>query len=194
MALLTRAEARSLGLLRYNNGRPCPAGHPAERFVSSGSCAVCAEENRPKKAKRHTECKTCGTGLPKELKRGTKYCSDQCRGIERSRVFRGKSKEKALVNAAKARAKARDLPYDITHDDIEIPEHCPVLGIKLETQRGNLADCSPSIDRMIPELGYVKGNVRVISHRANRIKFNATPEELRSVLAYVEEAYAAHCA
>lgn len=38
---------------------------------------------------------------------------------------------------------------------------------------------SPSIDKVIPELGYVRGNVWVISNKANRIKNNATLEELK---------------
>lgn len=43
-------------------------------------------------------------------------------------------------------------------------------------------DDSPSIDRIIPELGYTKGNIRVISNRANLLKSNATIEELQKVI------------
>lgn len=45
---------------------------------------------------------------------------------------------------------------------------------------------SPSLDRMIPALGYVASNVRVISYRANAIKRDATLDELRALVAYVE--------
>jgi hypothetical protein len=39
---------------------------------------------------------------------------------------------------------------------------------------------------MVPSLGYVPGNIRVISMRANRIKTDATADELRAVLRYME--------
>ena len=43
-------------------------------------------------------------------------------------------------------------------------------------------DDSPSIDKIIPEKGYVKGNVAIISQLVNRVKNNAkTPEEIRQV-------------
>lgn len=68
--------------------------------------------------------------------------------------------------------------------DIIIPETCPMLGIKLEfgfdKQGGNFN--SPSLDRIIPELGYTKGNVMVISKRANMIKTMVFPVLDSSVL------------
>lgn len=66
-----------------------------------------------------------------------------------------------------------------------VPEFCPVLGMRLEPGNG-LSASSPSLDRFDPEKGYTKGNVRVISARANTLKSNATPDELRKVLAYLE--------
>ena len=47
-------------------------------------------------------------------------------------------------------------------------------------------DRTPSLDRFVPNLGYVKGNIRVISFRANRLKSDATIDEMRQVLAYME--------
>lgn len=70
-----------------------------------------------------------------------------------------------------------------------IPLHCPVLGLPLYRNSGGSAQGpnSPSLDRIDPALGYVKGNVKVISSRANSIKSNATPEELLRVAAYYQE-------
>ena len=98
--------------------------------------------------------------------------------------------EYKLYQAAKTRAKRDGLPFDITYQDVIIPAHCPVLGIELEPCVGTHgpSDNSPSIDKIIPELGYVKGNIQVISFRANTIKRDATAEELRKVLQYVEQA------
>jgi hypothetical protein len=84
---------------------------------------------------------------------------------------------------AKASAKKRGLQFNLEPFDICIPEFCPVLGIRIErnTKQGP-SDCSPSLDRVFPERGYVKGNIRIISQRANRIKNDATAEELEKVL------------
>ncbi len=74
----------------------------------------------------------------------------------------------------------------------EIPKVCPVLGIELYNGPYKAGtgkhpkDHSPSIDRIIPKLGYVKSNVRIISFRANTLKGNATAAELRAVLVDVE--------
>ena len=86
-----------------------------------------------------------------------------------------------LWAAAKFRAKEKGLPFSIKVTDIIVPEKCPLLGIPLSTNpvgKRKLGPGSPSLDRKIPELGYVSPNVWVISHRANTIKSNATLEEL----------------
>ena len=91
-----------------------------------------------------------------------------------------------LIGAAKARAKKKNVPFDLLPEDIRIPENCPVFGIPLLRGEGIAEDQSPSLDRMVPEKGYVKGNIWVISHRANRIKNNATLAELKQLTAALE--------
>lgn len=88
--------------------------------------------------------------------------------------------EKKMLNRAKERAKKNNIPFSITEKDIVIPEYCPILGIKLEHHRGKSGAYknSPSLDKIVPELGYVPGNVRVISQLANQCKGNATKEEM----------------
>lgn len=90
------------------------------------------------------------------------------------------SYKKYLLRGAKQRAKLKGIPFDISYTDFDIPEYCPLLNIKLVKHVGDKEkyDNSPSLDRIIPELGYVKGNVWIISDRANRIKSNASLEEL----------------
>jgi hypothetical protein len=83
------------------------------------------------------------------------------------------------------RAKRLNIPFTITRTDIKIPEHCPVLGIKLEHGKNIMCESSPTIDRIIPHLGYTPGNIAVISARANRIKSDATVEELEKILAFM---------
>jgi hypothetical protein len=93
-----------------------------------------------------------------------------------------------MVRSAKRRAKVAGVPFSITKDDFKIPKLCPILGIELKhnsSGNGCAAPHSPSLDRIIPELGYVPGNIQVISHRANTIKNDATPEELMTVALYM---------
>ena len=95
-----------------------------------------------------------------------------------------------LLIKLKARAKAKGLDFNLTLDDILIPDVCPVLGIRLEFAMGAgrkalAAGNSPSVDRFDNTKGYVKGNVRVISNRANILKGAATLDEMERIVAYM---------
>lgn len=85
--------------------------------------------------------------------------------------------EAYLFNIAKQRSKRKNIEFSITVEDLKMPETCPLLGIKLDSYSGNI-DVHPSIDRIDPTKGYIKGNVWIISHKANRVKSDATAEEL----------------
>lgn len=89
-----------------------------------------------------------------------------------------------MLRAARSRASSRNLPFNLTTDDFSIPERCPALGIEI-TLNGD-RDHSPSLDRILPSMGYVKGNVMVLSNRANRIKNDATAFELRAIADFLE--------
>lgn len=98
-----------------------------------------------------------------------------------------KNLQRSLFNSAKQRAKRLKVLFDLTLDDIIIPEVCPVFGqpFKWGIEFGK-NDYSPSLDRIIPEKGYVKGNVVVISWLANRLKSDATLEQLKQICTYYE--------
>lgn len=87
---------------------------------------------------------------------------------------------KGIFDAAKKRAKQKNLEFTITEQDIVIPEKCPILGIDIFTNRGKGKICnnSPSLDRVDNSKGYTSDNVRIISYLANRMKNNATLPEL----------------
>jgi hypothetical protein len=74
----------------------------------------------------------------------------------------------------------------LTTDDFEIPEFCPILGIPLVVGigRGPAPD-SASLDRINPALGYVPGNIQIISSRANTMKNDANADELRKFAAWI---------
>lgn len=87
------------------------------------------------------------------------------------------------IGQIRARCQADGIPFAITAEDLAIPEFCPVLGLRLRLGAGLHAPDGPSVDRIRPHLGYVVGNVRVISYRANLLKSNATLNELAMVYA-----------
>lgn len=94
--------------------------------------------------------------------------------------------KKAIVRAAKRRAEAKGLPFSITYKDFELPEVCPLLEIPLQVNEGKAQDNSYSLDRIIPELGYVPGNIWVISNKANMIKNDASLETLQLLVHNLE--------
>ena len=85
-----------------------------------------------------------------------------------------------LLRIARARAKLKGLAFDIAAADLAIPEVCPLLGIRIDPFT-EVEDFHPSLDRLDNTKGYVKGNVFVVSYRANLLKNNATADELRKI-------------
>ena len=95
-----------------------------------------------------------------------------------------------LFYNAKQRASERGIPFEITPKDIEVPAECPVLGIPLvpdEGGKGNesWSDNSPTLDRMVNDKGYVKGNICVISRKANILKKQASMRQYEAILIYI---------
>ena len=89
---------------------------------------------------------------------------------------------RSLYRRAKKRAAYLKVPFTITLDDIQVPKNCPIFGFPLKVNVGRYGDDSPSLDRIIPKLGYVPGNVIVISQRANVLKRDASLEELEALV------------
>lgn len=116
------------------------------------------------------------------------YCSNKCL-CESNRQYlelhnKTNKRYKILCNLKK-RAKLKGFDFNLELEDIpQIPKFCPVLGIPIVINEGKCqpTDNSPSVDRIDSKKGYIKGNIRIISNRANRIKADATIEELRKVL------------
>lgn len=149
-------------------------------------------------------CEHCSAPV---LGRGrlAKYCSRTCQRkaanqryynnnnptIAAARSLRNQDAPKRMFIRVKSRAKTNGVAFNLEPSDIVIPERCPVLGIPIvqnHGRRGYFQD-SPSLDRIVPSLGYTKGNVRVISQRANQLKSDANLEEMRLVLSDMERLF-----
>jgi hypothetical protein len=99
-----------------------------------------------------------------------------------TKLYNRKNYESQVLHQARCRAKRDGLDFNITKEDIVVPEICPVLGVPIKINYGSgWHNDSPSLDRIDNTKGYVKGNVRIISNRANRLKCDATLEELELV-------------
>lgn len=97
-----------------------------------------------------------------------------------------------MVTTARIRASKENLPFDIDADYIKsifpCDWKCPVFQLSLSiSTKGQSRDNSPSLDKLIPALGYIKGNCVVISLKANRMKNNGTLQELEQLVVYLRE-------
>ena len=163
-----------------------------DRWLISCSCKACGRFNTANpylltisewrarlKRLQENPGSPCACGCTRSVKHGMSRPQEDGRTEEL---------EYTLWNGAKQRAKKQRVPFDLDPlymKEIGIPAICPVLGIPINKSPGDgsgeRSDNSPSLDKFIPSLGYVKGNVHVISWRANRIKNDGTPEEWRKI-------------
>lgn len=123
--------------------------------------------------KHRAECRQCSRIIEKaryQTKR--ELVSIQSRHKREDTVWR-------LLKGAKSTAKRKGLEYNITEDDIVIPEYCPYLLVPLTNIQGQgFVSDNASIDRIDSSKGYIKGNIQIISRRANSMKNDATQEQL----------------
>lgn len=68
--------------------------------------------------------------------------------------------------------------FNIDENDIVIPEICPILEVPITVGTKGDYEYSPSIDRIDNSKGYIKGNIQIISKKANSMKNSATPTDL----------------
>ena len=101
---------------------------------------------------------------------------------------------KKYLNNARNRAKRDSVPFDITYEYLEsiATDECPVYGIVFEWGSSNLGkgktkENCPTLDRILPDKGYVKGNVAFISYKANRIKDNGTMQDHYAIADWIWE-------
>lgn len=115
------------------------------------------------------------------------YHRNRDRQLETKRTFKQRYPTEYILNSTRSRAKERGIEFNLEIEDIIIPDICPVLDIPLKFSDKGREENTPSIDRLNNDLGYIKGNVHIISWRANRLKNNQTIVEVRAILKYMEE-------
>ena len=127
--LMTRAEAKALGLKRYFTGTPCKHGHVAERSVSNYTCLACVRDNGavlraldPGKRNQATrEWRARNLERSRELcrKSNTKiYWQDPEKYRQKTKIFNLKNPEKARIWRKVAKAARRCTEGSHTAADI----------------------------------------------------------------------------
>jgi hypothetical protein len=146
-------------------------------------CRVCKIEKtidnfymRAETKRYKTECVACKAIAHREYY-VTRYAETAKR---KAFEFRQKDQKLALLGSCKATARKKNIDFNLTAEDIVIPEFCRYLGVRLTNIQGiGHVDTNASVDRIDPKKGYIKGNVQIICFKANTMKRNASAEELR---------------
>ena len=98
---------------------------------------------------------------------------------------------KQSLRGFKKRAKLKNIPFNLSLEYLitQAPDICPIFKMPLgwcHRTGGAPLPNSPSLDRIVPELGYVEGNVQWVSHLANKMKQNATPIQLHQFADWIK--------
>ena len=127
------------------------------------------DKTRIKTMERKITCKNCSKALNERERRNRDWKIDAAR---------------LLYKNIKSRCKRMGREFSIELEDILIPEKCPVFGFNLKREDRETWMFAPSVDRIYSSKGYIKGNVTVVSRRANILKRDATLEELEQLFNY----------
>jgi len=132
----------------------------------------------------HRECTSCGTVFKKTSK------MTLCHECNSKRV-KSNSPEWKMHQRAKSRCRTNGREFDLTVEDVIIPEVCPVFGFPLvaHTGRSGAYKDSPSLDRVDNSKGYTRDNIQVVSQLANAMKADASIRELRLFASWILSTY-----
>lgn len=184
----TRSEARALGVKRYYTGKPCPKGHVTYRYAAGGGCAECqAIRAKQKYEGGWRQDKSTRPEINARWNASTK-------GAVAKQKWREKDPKRAwavyATGGAKSRARKAGIEFDLDHQYVLsiTPDSCPVFGTAFKfIDNGHIVPESATIDRLKPELGYVRGNVAVISMKANNIKSRYNASDVAKVAQWMYE-------
>ena len=154
-------------------------------------------KHREENPNRYKICKECNQSLNlgkfsliekwnpnSDTKNTCKKCSIKIKQTEKLNRDWKVDAARLLYKNIKSRCKRMGREFSIDIEDIIIPEKCPVFGFELKRENRETWMCAPSVDRIDSSKGYIKGNVTVVSRRANILKRDATLEELEQLFNY----------
>ena len=142
------------------------------------------------------ECRTCGEFRSLDMFYRNSNTADgldgrckPCESIRRKKSY-FEDFDRETLNRIRHRSIKKGILFDLNIDDIpDVPKYCPILDIELKINWGGRAQAfnSPTLDKIDPNLGYVRGNIAWISAEANRLKQDNTRDTLLKLLRYLDE-------
>ena len=158
----------------------CECACGVERDVSginlttghSISCGCFREENRPNLCKNRDFTGTKNPKAQKSISKNGEWVPSTSVWYKRaSGIYYSARKKKVPLGF-------KSVPELALYIKGIAGDICPVFGVPFELSKKGFHDWSPSIDKIDPIKGYVKGNIQVISVKANCMKRDASPEQL----------------
>jgi len=194
LAKISRDEGR---ITFFTPDQPCKHCGGIERYSRDNvQCVNCRHRvgrrdygNVPQATFTGIPCRKCGNKERYSGNRNCVYCLVKRNDLEQHNPI---SKRKFLFQAARSRSKKYGKEFNILFEEIQWNDYCPVLGLKLDYTssrregKGKIAKNAATLDRVDNSKGYIKGNVQVISFRANSLKSNGTIEEFQKILKYMK--------
>ena len=184
-----KGESETVIYIPFNEGKNplCRRCEGPRKPGKKMNCENCPPYSDAENQKRYKETVRNTPEFKQKTNKRNKiwYKANREKAIADVLKYRQNNLEKIMFGKARQRAVEKHIPFTIELSDIVIPSICPVLGIPLFLGKGR-TDNSPSLDRMNGALGYVKGNIAVISLRANRVKNDATVKEHELIVAYMK--------
>jgi hypothetical protein len=199
MEVISRQEAKEKGLKDFFTNVPCKRGHLEVRSVANGGCRQCARDNanRIRALDPELDRQKSRDWYAKNKERAKQWkidwiANNRSQYDERRKRYRSKTKVRAkeLLAMAKFSAKKKNISFDLDYEWIfERLELgiCEMTGIKFDLEpfpKGRQNPYTASLDRVVPELGYVKSNVRMILWALNAA-FNSYGENVYADIARV---------
>ena len=165
----------------------------AQEYQEGKVCNTCKEhkllsefhKNGGCKDGRAYKCKSCKKEYDKNVCRFKKWFITKRKDAKRSDIdFTIEPTDIPGVKIRETITTDRRGGKHKSWEAVEYPKVCPVLGIELDWGMNGKQPNSPSLDRIDPTKGYIPGNVMMISDLANKMKQNATSEQLKQFSRY----------
>ena len=146
-------------------------------------------------------CSRCGKSLPATCEffgenRG--YLKHICReclrpeGLKATKRWQKNHPQRAKITdaIANARWRARNGGWEfdelaVRSSLVDLPRNCACCNIEMGSEKVNGKSRWPSVDRVDPKKGYIRGNIKIICYRCNVLKSDGQIEEFEAIARYM---------
>lgn len=131
------------------------------------------------------KCQTCKQDKPfsefhknRRGSYGLEHFCKECRKVKAAKSYKNNFFS-FMTRLKRSSCKKKGIPFDLDAAFLRSlwKNNCPICSRTLSTH-SKTEDSQYALDRIVPSLGYTKGNVEFICQRCNRIKYDASSLEL----------------